>query len=219
MLITIKYYLKGKNVFLLSPPMKISCLFLVAFAFVSFSCKRTLDAVVNHGLNAPNAASDINYLIRQGQHYADQNGFQTVSYTQQSLTVKFDSSAVYQTTDAVNQEDINKLYGFSDNNSEHQQYSARFGWNWARDSLRLYAYVYNNGERVSAEIGPVAVGADHHCSISVAGSTYIFTVDDMTVRVPRASTTPEGSGYRLYPYFGGDETAPHDIHINIHEQE
>jgi hypothetical protein len=26
-------------------------------------------------------------------------------------------------------------------------------------------------------------------------------------------STPKGKGYRLYPYFGGDETAPHDISI------
>jgi hypothetical protein len=29
------------------------------------------------------------------------------------------------------------------------------------------------------------------------------------------ATTPKGQGYQLYPYFGGDETAPHDINIWI----
>jgi len=33
--------------------------------------------------------------------------------------------------------------------------------------------------------------------------------------MPRESTTTMAEGYQLYPYFGGDETAPHDIFIWI----
>jgi len=33
----------------------------------------------------------------------------------------------------------------------------------------------------------------------------------------RASSTATAVGYKLYPYFGGDEAAPHDINIWIKE--
>ena len=35
----------------------------------------------------------------------------------------------------------------------------------------------------------------------------------MIVYIPRSSTTAKGDGYELYPYFGGDEIAPHDINV------
>ncbi|MGI8584585.1 MAG: hypothetical protein ACR2KX_20540 [Chitinophagaceae bacterium] len=33
----------------------------------------------------------------------------------------------------------------------------------------------------------------------------------------RTSTTVKANGFKLYPYFGGDETAPHNIYIWIKE--
>jgi hypothetical protein len=36
--------------------------------------------------------------------------------------------------------------------------------------------------------------------------------------MPRAAATVKAKGYRLYPYFGGDETAPHDITISIRDE-
>ena len=35
--------------------------------------------------------------------------------------------------------------------------------------------------------------------------------------LPRTSATSKAEGYKLYPYFGGDESAPHDIFIYIKE--
>jgi len=159
----------------------------------------------------------VEYLIRKGAHYADQTSFQVVSYDTLRFTAVFDNSAVYQTLDPENQEDINKLYGFSDNNDNHQEFSARFGWNWARGALRLYAYVYNAGKRESREITSIDIGKEYLCSIIIAGNQYIFSVKDTTIEMPRESKSPEGSGYKLFPYFGGDEGAPHDIRIWIEE--
>lgn len=160
----------------------------------------------------------VDYFIRKGQQYADQNPLTPVEYTELRFTVKFDSSAVYTTKDPSNQYDINKLYGFADNASFHQLYSARFGWRWSDNALRLFAYIYNNGTRLSRELGTVQIGAEHKCSIKVAGATYIFSLNAKSDTLARASTTAKGSGYKLYPYFGGDEVAPHDIKISIKEQ-
>ncbi|MBD0352813.1 MAG: hypothetical protein ICV65_16845, partial [Flavisolibacter sp.] len=43
----------------------------------------------------------------------------------------------------------------------------------------------------------------------------IFTINDERTAMPRLSTTPRAKGYLLYPYFGGDEVAPHDVTIRI----
>jgi hypothetical protein len=40
-------------------------------------------------------------------------------------------------------------------------------------------------------------------------------MNDAHLTLPRTSTTPLAKGYLLYPYFGGDETAPHAIKIAI----
>ncbi len=192
--------------------------FIIILTLLLFaSCNKTIDSVIDHGFNAPKKGELVEYTIPQGQHYATQNAYQAVEYDELKFTVKFDSSAVYQTTDPVNQEDINKLYGFSDNNADHQQFSARFGWNWARNALRLYAYIYNNGERASQEITSIQIGNDYTCSIKVSTDHYIFSVNNSTIEMPRSSTTAEAVGYKLFPYFGGDETAPHEIDIWIKE--
>ena len=69
----------------------------------------------------------------------------------------------------------------------------------------------------SKEIATVSIGSDIPCSIQVADSLYLFTVNGIKMSMPRMSKTLKGSGYRLYPYFGGDETAPHDITIRIND--
>jgi hypothetical protein len=157
------------------------------------------------------------YTIKEGEQYCDKNGFNSIQLSELKFTVQFDSSAIYKTADAANQLDINKLYGFSDNNALHHNFSARFGWRWSDNTLRLFAYVYNNGIQTNKELGTVAIGAENSCSIKVAGDKYIFTLNGKTDTMPRASTTTDAVGYKLYPYFGGDEFAPHTISIWIKE--
>jgi len=135
----------------------------------------------------------------------------------QKFQAKFDSSAVYESLDRENQYDINKLYGFADNNAQHQQYSARFGWNWYDGTLHIHAYTYNAGQVAYKEITTVPVGAIIDYSIEVTATEYIFTVNGATQKMPRLSATAKATGYQLYPYFGGNETAPHDVNIWIKE--
>ena len=154
------------------------------------------------------------YLIRKGNHYCDQNTLRSISTSEMKFTAKFNSSAIYTTVDPVNQYDINKLWGFSEG-VNHQYNSARVGWAYNNSALRLYAYVYSKGVRYSQEIGPVNLNTDIACSIRLNGSTYVFNVNGVVVSMPRGGTGTKASGYQLYPYFGGDETAPQDISIDI----
>lgn len=155
------------------------------------------------------------YIIKSGQHYATGNHFTFIETDTLQFIVRFDSTAIYQTVNPENQYDINKLYGFSDNSTDHHQYSARFGWAWHDGALHLYAYVYNEGKRESKHLGTIPIGAEVPCTIAVTPTQYLFSYSDVTAALPRSSTTTMAKGYLLYPYFGGDEAAPHSINVWI----
>jgi hypothetical protein len=183
------------------------------------SCQKAVEATLPPPVTTTpdETASFTQYHIPQGEHYSDQSGFVPVAYKEQKFLVRFDSTAIYQTIDPVNQYDINKLYGFSDNGKQHHEFSARIGWRWSDGALRLFGYIYNNTVVSYEEITTVSIGVQHTCSIRVAGNSYVFSVNNKTITMPRESAGDTATGYKLYPYFGGDETAPHAINIRIKE--
>lgn len=182
------------------------------------SCTKTLDSLAKEEpFIKTSSAQPVfkKYTINAGEHISSEIAYKPLELSAMNFVVRFDSSAIYQSKNTDNQEDINKLYGFADNGANHHQFSARIGWCWTRGSLRLYAYVYNNGTREAKEITIVAVGQEVVCSIKPTATHYIFSVGDKKEQLPRMSTTPLAKGYQLYPYFGGDETAPHEVRIWI----
>jgi hypothetical protein len=157
------------------------------------------------------------YLIKKGEQESN-HGYQHFDALDTlAFTVKFDTSCRYKTQDPLNQIDVNKLYGFSDNGKEHHQFSARFGWYFNENKLTLHAYVYNNGVRSSRILKDLNFNQEAKCGLVVRGDQYLFVVDGQTFSMPRSSATPKGNGYKLYPYFGGDELAPHDMKIWIRD--
>ena len=154
------------------------------------------------------------YSIAKGAHYSDKTGIKPFTGTSMRLKVIFDSSAIYKTRDASNQADINKLVGFTEGADNHV-HSARFGWGWSNNALRLYAYSYAAGRRSSKEISTVSIGQPVSLCLSIDGNEYVFKVDEKLVRLPRSPGTESVDGYWQYPYFGGDEEAPHDIFIYL----
>lgn len=173
------------------------------------------DALPEEKLTAKSTDAFIQYTIQSGQHSATNNSYKPIETDSLQFVVRFDSTAIYKTVLTENQYDINKLYGFSDNGTDHHQYSARFGWAWHDGALHLYAYVYNGGKRESKHLGVVPIGPAVTCTLAVTPAHYIFSYGDVTQKMPRTSATPKAKGYRLYPYFGGDEVAPHTINIWI----
>ena len=153
------------------------------------------------------------YTIQKGDHRSI-NAFEFVSASKFHFEVIFDSSAIYQTIEKANQADINKLYGFSDCFSSHQENSARFGWRWYKGNLELLAYCYVNGERTSKLISKIDLNRSYLCEIDIQDNKYIFRLNDEVREITRACTG-SSFGYKLYPYFGGDERAPHNISIKI----
>ena len=189
-------------------------LLLLAAALCLASCNKMAEAIIDKSTTEPSSNFQI-FTIRAGQHYSEGNHYRNIETSTQKFIVRFDSSAIYRTVDPLNQFDINKLFGFSDNNSAHHQYSARFGWRWSDNALRLFAYVYNDGVVSSKELTTISLNTDIHCSIKISGNKYVFTVNESIYEMSRKAQTEKAVGYQLYPYFGGDETAPHDIKIRI----
>ena len=154
------------------------------------------------------------FVIPEGGHYSSRSSFEKLEADEIHFTALFDSTAVYQTSDPDNQGDINKLYGLSDCNGFHQKNSARFGWRWFNQRLEIFAYTYLNGVRNFKYIAPATLNTYHDYRITFEDERYVFSLDNITVELPR-SCAKEASGYLLFPYFGGDESAPHDIRIEI----
>lgn len=192
--------------------------FFLLFALISLgfgSCTKSIETSteINESESSP-AVGFATYTIQQGSHNSDQVILRPVETAEMKFAVLFDNSAIYTSIVPNNQYDINKLYGFSEG-VDNQYNSARIGWNWYDNALHLYAYVYNKGVRLYSEIKAVAIGEEIPCSIKVAGNNYIFRVDNEQVKLSRGLNTPIANGYQQYPYFGGDEVAPHTITIKI----
>ena len=190
------------------------------------SCHKEVATLTNNASNpAPDSTARkikanntfTTYTILAGEHYCEDNSYPYFTSPALYFTVQFDSSAIYTSSDPKNQYDENKLYGFSDNNSLHQQFSARFGWRWCNGELELSAYTYNNSVRSDKVLGAVAIGTENKCAIIIRGDHYDFVVNGVVTPVPRASKTEQAVGYKLLPYFGGDEVAPHNVNIKIRE--
>jgi hypothetical protein len=156
------------------------------------------------------------YRIPRGEHYCNESTFSNLSVSEVQFTVQFDSSAIYTTTDPLNQYDINKLWGFTEGTNNHLN-SARIGWSFNENRLRLYGYAYADGVRNSVEIAAIDINQPINCSIKVSDGLYLFTVNGIDKSLPRAVVGKFAVGFRQYPYFGGDEPAPHDVTIRIKE--
>lgn len=145
-----------------------------------------------------------------------------VGVKEMKRTVRFDSSCYYAFNDE-DQYDINKLFGFSE--GLHHQNSARFGWrcNPNKRSIEIHTYVYRDGVRVNVNgplslITEVPLNTTFYASIQCNKEFYIFRVvygKFVSAMAIGRSDKAYKFGYYLYPYFGGNKTAPHDMVLEI----
>ena len=102
----------------------INFIIVIALSLVFSSCSKN-DEIVElkssesaskstSTLNATTITTYTTYLIRTGQHYCDQSTIKSVKTSEMKFVARFDSSAIYQSINPINQLDINKLYGFSE---------------------------------------------------------------------------------------------------------
>jgi len=157
------------------------------------------------------------YIIPKGRHYATGNNFRVLDKKSITFKVRFDSSCIYKVSKAENAGDINKLYGFSDCGTNHQQNSARFGWVWNGKVIELYAYCYSAGKRNSKLLGSAGIEQEVELGLAVENGKYVFTSSGKKEFMERSCSDDRTEAYQLFPYFGGDEVAPHDVRIFIKE--
>lgn len=159
--------------------------------------------------------STVLYTIKKGEHDSGSPIILT-SVARIRFDATFDTSAIYRTQNEANQGDINKLYGVADCRTDHHTNSARFGWRWYNDQLEIHAYTYQNKVRQSKLVGVVELNKTYTYDLKLEEHKYVFSLNGTTVTLPRHCSGP-AEGYQLYPYFGGDEVAPHDITIAIRD--
>lgn len=155
------------------------------------------------------------YQINKGDHYCNGRHPESLQTTTLRFEARFDETAIYTFNEAGFQDSKNKLLGFSDCNSLHHENSARIAWQWYNDQIEIFAYCYRNGERVEAYLGAVMPGETAHYEIQLTDNYYVFHFRDKEVKIERGSTCDVGLYQMLWPYFGGQIPAPHDIQIFI----
>lgn len=156
------------------------------------------------------------FIISTGKNYCLNNTFAVFTQSSIKFIAIFDSTGIYATVNPQNQADINKLYGFADCGTFHQVNSARFGWNWQNGQMHIHAYCYADSIRSYKELGTVLLGKENTYQIEALKGMYIFTLNGKKDTMLRHCTDTV-LGYKLLPYFGGDEVAPHEVHIKIKE--
>ena len=136
------------------------------------------------------------------------------SYNRESLSFafRFDQSAKYYFSD-IDQYDTNKLLGFKYGLNPHKN-SARFGWRWDNDNqyIIISAYTYSNGFRNIYDMGYCFINQICSAEIRQEGDNVIYSFQGVEHTV---SLSSDKQRYYLFPYFGGNKKAPHDINIEL----
>lgn len=137
-----------------------------------------------------------------------------------SWVVKFGESCKYDLQND-DQFDTNKLIGVG-YLPHHHKNSARFGWRYwtERKEIELSAYCYVNGRRVIQHICFCEIGKEYHLEFNVLKNWYQFFVYHNGELHHFGSTAVRHNHnkklqYGLWPYFGGNQVAPHQIKIEL----
>ena len=127
----------------------------------------------------------------------------------------FNETGRYISRKPENQEAINKLIGFADGTLRHHKNSFRVGWNYDphNDRFRVYAYVYKDGERVEKLLGYTEPYKDNTVIVKCLYAHYQVTFNNTMYIIPRSKNIKCKYKHMLWPYFGGEETAPHAIPV------
>lgn len=157
-------------------------------------------------------------VIKKGTHAPFR--FPELLFDQQRLAAKvvFTRTCAYD-IGIKDQADINKLFGIGYFPSHHKN-SVRFGWRYVieLDAIEVMAYWYSKGERKSNHICFVSLEKEHLYILNIMEVGHILDVYDNAKKIGNfviGDVPGRSIGYLLRPYFGGNQTAPHDIEIKI----
>ncbi len=163
------------------------------------------------------------YRIKKGNHFRSGLHFGITFKNSISFRCKFDDTCLHGELGQGDEYDISKLFGFSTTWFHHKQ-SGRVGWRCIDgENIQLLTYSYNKGKRDIKEsdiLGTVKPREMFYCKIEDTEKEYVYSFqkafDDKTV----IKTDPKQKDwflfhYLLFPYFGGNKVAPHDMKIHL----
>ena len=164
------------------------------------------------------------YIIEKGKHGSKGLNFGFTFKKKIKFRACFTSSCIYDLGNNNNY-DINKLFGFSTFWHHHKQ-SARVGWRCIDGKhLQLLTYSYNDSKRDMNEVdllGEVLPEQWFICEIVDYEShyEYRFQIEEdvesnTVVKQDKKQKDWFIFNYFLFPYFGGDQSAPHKIKLFI----
>ena len=160
----------------------------------------------------------MDFEIKKGSNYATGFHFELTFSNEISFKAKFDENCLYDLGTSDNY-DINKLYGFSTSYHHHKQ-SARFGWRCIDgENIQILTYTYDKGKRMEPTLlGTILPGQEIIGSIKRNKSSYTF--EFLTSGKEKKVIIPISQNcwyprYILWPYFGGNMPAPHDMSLEV----
>lgn len=160
------------------------------------------------------------HTIKKGKHDASEWAFGFHRGTRSEVwETEFTNSNLYAPLDSEN--DWNKLCGWS--YWHHHKNSIRAGWRAAGEQqaghVELCLYLYENGQRVTS-YKTILVPVNRKVTVlldyedgEVTMFVKILAVATQTIKMPY-SAKPSW-GYFLFPFFGGNAPAPHEMFINL----
>jgi len=155
------------------------------------------------------------YVIKKGKHESIINIASLYGDGIQS-SCKFNESAIYD-LENENQGDWNKLIGFSEDIRIHEN-SARISWRWniENEQVELGYYCYVKGEVIKGHLKYVNIDEAFQFMIRDDQEKQNYVIDIYgTYKAVHHGQKHDEKKFWSYPYFGGDEVAPHDIKITF----
>jgi len=162
------------------------------------------------------------YTIKKGSHSSGFRFCPVISKKQEVMIVKFDWTCAY-LIPGKDQKDWNKLFGWS--YLAHQNNSVRWGWRYTPlegvvpravipNGIQIAPYLHSQGSIIfPKEWIDVPIGKEIELGIHDMNDCFLFTADSQKIIVPYSGIKKFPIGYKLYPYFGGNQTAPHDVSV------
>jgi hypothetical protein len=154
--------------------------------------------------------------IKEGRHSSHWLPRFWIRQTAWNATFVFTDSCRYSIS-YPDQDDWNKLFGVAFGIDPHEN-SARWAWryNGLLDVIEICPYTYQNGTRIISEYAISRVSINRPVLLAIARDAQIptllhFIADGQNTEELYMSNS--FWGVKLEPYFGGNQVAPHDIHI------
>jgi hypothetical protein len=165
------------------------------------------------------------YKIKKGDHYCSMSIFEKIGalgWKVKTMEVKFLFRSECWWAPPRNNDDLdqNKLAGIGFGMNHHKN-SVRFTWVPDFDKpnvIKIYGYTYDEKKSdpkfTYAYITSVNVLQPCQGKIESIGNQYRLTVNGTVITMDNTNSDP-GLCFRLFPYFGGNNTAPHDMTIEL----